>query len=1134
MEQFIISLDNWDKKGNKYIFPNTPAKSNWYLHGFVPKNDYTINLYGWYGFTFETDIRGVENIEIKVETLEFREGRDVEVINEFSWKASVSGNGRTKITAQLSQFDLFECEPNVWMYVRSIEINKKVYDLKAVKSNKLALYSPVMSKSAKTGETVVYDIEIANCTDKTQAVSLQLKKKGWETLDCKINPDNIVLEPMQSTVCKLEVLMNERVVSGGFEKQIINIIPNGDGGSAEKIEFQTVKYMEHPYVIHTESGWQEVIEKAENYEWAKNLKDKYVQTAEEWEVPEVDTSKSYLYITDHAHKCFNAALSWKLTGEIKYAKKAAEFLRRVSNREYGYPKTLRACHQQMVHEGEFFKSCAFAYDLLYDCGVFTDNDHEDIKYTFRMFTHRIDWELSGGGISNWSLAMIAGAMYCSMCIQDRTFIERFIYGTGGITEHMSAGILDDGWWCECTIGYNQMAAGLFSEYAQALMPWGINLKEMRVPARYAKTVQPRVQHIDGLSWDIYGGNTKNYRCIKDLWDSLVSMANYRGVVVGVNDSAESKFGGRSDVSFDSRYDIAYTHYREPAYANLIRKGGDNIRDLIHGVAELPEVESDAHRKSCYFDNGGVSVLRSQTENRDDREQYEGSLKYGSHGGAHGHYDRCAMNSLSRYGRNFYNPENVWYTYGTFMYKFFVQNSITHNMVTTDLKLQDPQEGKNLLFFSGKKMQVNAVENIARWSNPPYGGWRVLMGEEFKDRTWNEGRYVPIPNDAPEYTARTEFTEPIIQRRLMVVTDEYAVNFDYVEGKETHDFDCIYHAAGIKGVDGVSKVMHTEQLTTNPLSSGQFITDCTWYKKSADTAKVSFETVFTEEHSAKPPWLTTFRSGHNVPGNLGVDIYYTCAENSEIIIGGDPEYSPVNKRLTYKIECDDEIVKEGKFGAWILGRDEFDIDVRGKKEIKLYVKTHRAFRETDVEVDFTDTIFWGDPCIITSSGEKIYVSQLPNKCENVKPGNGVGIDYFGGDVTIQAKKFTKAIPSEPENIEKEAVITIDISDIDAVEFTGCIGGDYPLGDGKKQRKLISQRKSAKKAAFISVIELYETENKIKSVNALSDNSVRVELKDGTVQEISVSNLDTGVGISAELNEYKNGTLVCSELSKKENL
>ena len=52
---------------------------------------------------------------------------------------------------------------------------------------------------------------------------------------------------------------------------------------------------------------------------------------------------------------------------------------------------------------------------------------------------------------------------------------------------------------------------------------------------------------------------------------------------------------------------------------------------------------------------------------------------------------------------------------------------------------------------------------------------MLNGEkDFAERTWVEGRYLPIPDDAPPYASRTEFTEPIEQRRCMVLTDDYIV------------------------------------------------------------------------------------------------------------------------------------------------------------------------------------------------------------------------------------------------------------------------------------------------------------------------------------------------------------------------
>lgn len=559
--------------------------------------------------------------------------------------------------------------------MRSLEINRPVRHLKALKGKGIYAHAHVMSKSAKPQETIEYRLRVVNCLDIKQAVTFSFEKTGYEVLSPYITEKELILEPFEEKECSMKVVMSERIVEGGFEKHRLNVIPNGDGAQGQTLEFYSVRYLPHPYITNTEKGWDEVKEKAKNYEWAGKLADMYIQRAEEWEVPEAGWVNNGMFETANAHKCYNSAIAWKLTGRREFAEKSAEFLKRLSDRENGYPKRRKACSQQLVHEGEFFKSCAMAYDLIHDEDVISPELHEDIHYTFRLFVDFLDWALSDGGISNWSLAEIAGALYCSMDLQDRERIDRFVFGKGGAMDHLRAGVYSDGWWCECTIGYNQMAAGLFSEYTVALRPWGINIANWWVPAQYSNKVHFRNQHADGLCWDIYGENKRNYRSIEDLWDSLV------------------------------------------------------------------------------------------------------------------------------------------------MYKFFVQNSINHNMVTVDLKLQDPQEGRQVLFHTGKLFQASAVENCAPWSNPPYGGWRVMNNEgSFENRTWIEGRYVPIPENPPPYTKRTDFTEPVMQRRLAVLTDDYVVCFDYIKGEKEHDYDCIYHLPGLKGIENgsLSALEHTEQLVTDPL------------------------------------------------------------------------------------------------------------------------------------------------------------------------------------------------------------------------------------------------------------------------------------------------------------------------------
>ena len=58
--------------------------------------------------------------------------------------------------------------------------------------------------------------------------------------------------------------------------------------------------------------------------------------------------------------------------------------------------------------------------------------------------------------------------------------------------------MDDGWWYECSISYNMWCASEFTQAALAYEPFGVNFRDMHVPASYS----PRVMLTSQLS----GGN----------------------------------------------------------------------------------------------------------------------------------------------------------------------------------------------------------------------------------------------------------------------------------------------------------------------------------------------------------------------------------------------------------------------------------------------------------------------------------------------------------------------------------------------------------------------------------------------------------------------------------------------------
>ncbi len=507
-----------------------------------------------------------------------------------------------------------------------------------------------------------------------------------------------------------------------------------------------------------------------------------------------------------------------------------------------------------------------------------------------------------------------------------------------------------------------------------------------------------------------------------------------------------------------------------------------LRDPIFGHGELPEYESQYVKKNAYADNIGIAMLRSQTENREQKDQIQAVVRYGSHGYAHGHFDRTNLLSVMRYGRSFYNPEHVWWGYPHFMYKFYVQNSMTKNMVVVDEKLQVPSNSKRLLFYSGKALQAAAVET-------------------------NE---------------LSEFTEPIVQKRVMGVTDDYIVLFDYLKGEREHQYDSLFQIKGFKGIraDELEYMRHTSQFTEDPLSDGQFIPDCSWYQVQG-TSAASFETIFGEGED-----LRGTRTFHNTPGSLKKDVHTAWPPKSVQIVGRAAEDHGYYIPLEYKVEADGEVKASGGFGSWLLAEGTCDIDIRGARQLRLKVRNGPIYTEQKYPRKTKQGLFWGEACVVTDDGAKINLSELALVYDNVDQGHGIGKDYEGGRVTIIGNEYPHALPASPVDHDREGVITVSLAGLNAVRFVGLIGADAFPGEEAQRRMTYAVRTYGKIARYITVIEPFEAQSVIDSVKAADENTVEVKLKDGRTQIITVGHIESG-DVSVQLTEYRDGCIVRKE-------
>jgi hypothetical protein len=359
---------------------------------------------------------------------------------------------------------------------------------------------------------------------------------------------------------------------------------------------------------------------------------------------------------------------------------------------------------------------------------------------------------------------------------------------------------------------------------------------------------------------------------------------------------------------------------------------------------------------------------------------------------------------------------------------------------------------------------------------------------------------------------------VFQRRLMVVTDDYVVLADYLKAEKTHTFDCLFQMKGFKYLTAPKKdlIRHDAKMNPDPLGDGQFITDCNWYKTEG-TTRSSFEMCWGKDCD---------NTGTLVPnsedGPLKIDVFSVWPQKNEIMVGAVPENLENNKQLWYIIEADGQKLVNDSTGAWILGNKELNIEISGKKELVLKTKVNRINNPN---------IFWGDAKVLLKDGTYKYLIDLKPEYVNIQIPRNLGKDFQDGPVKIGGLTNQNSISGMPSEKDAFGTITIELKDLNAVQFSANLGADFPLGDETSRRKTYAVRTVGNETVYLSVIEPFENASAIKNIEAISENQFKVELADGRVQEITIQNFKHTSGQTEILmREFKNGQLVREEKTK----
>ena len=153
------------------------------------------------------------------------------------------------------------------------------------------------------------------------------------------------------------------------------------------------------------------------------------------------------------------------------------------------------------------------------------------------------------------------------------------------------------------------------------------------------------------------------------------------------------------------------------------------------------------------------------------------------------------------------------------------------------------------------------------------------------------------------------------------------------------------------------------------------------------------------------------------------------------------------------------------------------------------------------------LFWGSARIITADGREIPFSDLSPAFINIRQVKKTNADYREGPVKIQGELHQLATPAQPLEFDKPGIVRIDLKGKNAARLKATLGSDFLQGPEAERRKTMAIKAArGTKARFLTLIEPYEAGPTVKHATATSDHSIRVELADGRVQEITIHNLD----------------------------
>ncbi|MEZ8219010.1 Alginate lyase [Candidatus Fervidibacteria bacterium JGI MDM2 SSWTFF-3-K9] len=361
---------------------------------------------------------------------------------------------------------------------------------------------------------------------------------------------------------------------------------------------------------------------------------------------------------------------YQVTGDRRYAEKAKAILLAYADRYLSYPlHDIRGkpsvgggrVGPQTLDESTWLIPMAQGVDLIWE--MLTESERQTLAQKLFLPAAREVIQPHKMGVHNIQCWKNSAVGLVGFLLGDEELIREAIENPErGYWTQMRKGVSEDGVWWEGAWGYHFYTLSALWHLTEAARNCGINL---------------------------YGDE------LKRMFDAPFKfmMPNWR--LPAFNDSTEvallteigfARFGITQPI-----YELAYARYREPLYAALLSRG-ERRSDfaLWFGVGELPQPQPIRWRSANYPASGYAILARGEGE-----QATWLCLKYGPHGGGHGHPDKLNFVLYARGQVLALDPGMA--RYGVPIHGGWYRTTLAHNTLVVDETNQKPAEGKYLSF-----------------------------------------------------------------------------------------------------------------------------------------------------------------------------------------------------------------------------------------------------------------------------------------------------------------------------------------------------------------------------------------------------------------------------------------------------